>query len=381
MNTQSYHIWPLVASVLAAFFVFTGEASAQTELIGAGVRNGDFDEDVSGTDQRTYADTPTWTNIGTGDSTDIATRSNLDYDGSRNHQASESASSVAAQDTGYTIGKADFFNVGYYWLDAWNWNDGSDQVAIRLFTTHDNTITGTQSTFATLLSGTSTANDAYQAAFANTVAPSTATGKRLFVAIDTQDGNSSANGFARLDAFQLSVRSSPVIFYDSFEYPDISADADGYTNTDPVGWAGGSGGLNHENCGQFTTPYGNQALWLNGGPKKTSSSILSEVLQEDYTYTLTFNVGRRNNMGHKLNDYVGSLLAGSTTLDSASGVATLTDFSESVEIVFTPDGSHSGLIGQTLAIQFSIDTDYQPHFDNVMLLAEPPKDGLIFIIR
>jgi hypothetical protein len=365
--------------------VFPGVASAETTLIAAGVNNGDFNDDVSGTDQRVYSDTPAWTNIGTGfDQNQEATRTNLGFDGTRNHAVAEAAGRVAAQDCGHTLGTGDYISFGYYWRDAFNWSDASDQIAIRLFTTDNNTLTGGQSTFATVLSGTSSANDSYQVGYGRAIAPASASGKKLFVAIDTQDGNASANGFARLDQFQLSVTSSPpagTVFYDSFEYPDISSDADGYSNTDPVGWTGGTGGLNHENCGQFTTPYGGQALWLNGGAAKTTSSILSEVLQEGYTYTLTFNVGRRANMSSRGNDYVASLLAGATTLVSTNGAAAQNDFSEAVSVVFTPDASHAALIGQTLAIQFAIDTDYQPHFDNVMLVAMPPQNGIIFVIR
>lgn len=349
-------------------------AQAQTTLIGAGVRNGNFDDDVSTTDQRTFLETPSWTNMA-GVQTTTATRTNLVYNGSRNHQVSESPTVVAAQDTGHTIAAGEYFRVDYSWLDAWNWEDGSCQIAIKLFTTDTDAIDGAATTFATLLSGLSTANNAYQSAVGSAIATASEVGKCLFIAIDTVGDND--DGFARLDNFELTVASSPdgqVIFYDSFENPDISNDADGYSNTKPVGWTG-FGGINHEKCGTIATPYGAQAAWLTSGAGQTGSAILTNVLQEGYTYKLTLNVARRSNLAARGNDYVVSLLASATTLASTNGAAGQSDFSETVEIVFTPDASHSALIGETLAIQLGIDTDYQPHFDNVMLVAVPPPVG------
>jgi hypothetical protein len=82
-----------------------------------------------------------------------------------------------------------------------------------------------------------------------------------------------------------------------------------------------------------------------------------------------------------LNDYVVSLMADGTPLASTNGVATQTNFAESVEIVFTPNQSHAALIGQILAIGLGIDTDIQPQFDNVMLRAVQLNVGTVFRFR
>jgi hypothetical protein len=174
------------------------------------------------------------------------------------------------------------------------------------------------------------------------------------------------------------VAQEELIFSESFEDPDIT----GGSNTDPNGWTVVNGGLNDEDTLWFTTPFGAQALWINGDAATTTTNILSDVLQVNYTYTLTFNTARRNNMTHRGNTWVASLLAGSTTLASTNGAPTTSDFSESAEIVFKPGASHAALIGETLAIRFAVDTDYQPNFDNVMLTAiAPPPAGTVLIIR
>jgi hypothetical protein len=180
----------------------------------------------------------------------------------------------------------------------------------------------------------------------------------------TNVNNGSATAFE--DCLVTAVTTPPdgLIFYDSFENPDVT----GLTNTKPTGWSAGA--INDENAGLFTTPYGNQAAWLNGGSMDTTAAILSAVLQAGYTYTLSYNVARRSDLG---GDYVVSLRAGATTLASQSGTPTKTDFSESGQIVFTPDASHAGLLGQTLVIRLALNTTLQPHFDNIMLLAVPPS--------
>jgi ferric-dicitrate binding protein FerR (iron transport regulator) len=159
--------------------------------------------------ERTWAQTPVWENIATtGDQDSIATQETRDYDGTRNLLLSEASAELPAQDTGYTIRSGDVFEIRYDWLgDTW-WT-AQDQVAIRLFTTDNDLISGTPTTFATLLSGTLTTAGAYEAASGSATATASEARKRLFVAIDTQDGGGELDGVARLDNFQLRVTHFP----------------------------------------------------------------------------------------------------------------------------------------------------------------------------
>jgi len=158
---------------------------------------------------RTWSQTPDWENIATtGEPDSIATQETRDYDGTRNLLLSEDAAKLPAQDTGYTIRSGDVFEIRYDWLDD-TWWTAQDQVAIRLFTTDNDLISGTPTTFATLLSGTLTTAGTYEAASGSATATATEARKRLFVAIDTQDGGGELDGVARLDNFQLQVTHFP----------------------------------------------------------------------------------------------------------------------------------------------------------------------------
>jgi len=60
-----------------------------------------------------------------------------------------------------------------------------------------------------VLSGTSNTAGTYEAASGSATATATEARKRLFIAIDTQDGGGELDGFARLDNFQLRVTHIP----------------------------------------------------------------------------------------------------------------------------------------------------------------------------
>jgi ferric-dicitrate binding protein FerR (iron transport regulator) len=165
--------------------------------------------------ERTWAQTPVWKNIAiAGDQDSIATQETRDYDGSRNLLLSEEPARLPAQDTGYTIRSGDLFEISYVWM-AGMWWAPQDQVAIRLFTTDNDLISGTPTTFATLLSGTSTFSrnstgaGRYETASGSATAKAMQARKRLFVAIDTQDGAGELDGVAHLDNFQLQVTHFP----------------------------------------------------------------------------------------------------------------------------------------------------------------------------
>jgi hypothetical protein len=163
------------------------------------------------------------------------------------------------------------------------------------------------------------------------------------------------------------------IFNDSFESPD----ATGYDNIQPTGWTG-VGGINDNDSGGLTTPFGTQAAWTNStDPLMTTTDILSDVLTENTIYTLSVNVGKRTNLGG--GNYKISLYAGDTELDNVTGIPTTTDFSEVAQIVFEPDATHAALLGQTLVIHLATNGGYQPHFDNVILSAVPEPATMVLL--
>ena len=158
---------------------------------------------------RTWAQTPVWENTSnSGNQNLIATQETRDYDGTRNLLLSEEPASLPVQDTGYTIRSGDKFEIRYVWMGD-NWWTAKDQIAIKLFTTDNDLISGTRTTFATMLSGTSTTAGTYEAVSGSATATATEARKRLFVAIDTQDGGGELDGVARLDNFQLQVTHFP----------------------------------------------------------------------------------------------------------------------------------------------------------------------------
>jgi hypothetical protein len=115
---------------------------------------------------------------------------------------------LPAQDTEYTIRSGDLFEFRFVWM-AGMWWTPQDQIAIKLFTTDNDLISGTPTTFATILSGTLTDARVYEAASGSATATATEARKRLFIAIDTQDGGGELNGVAHLDNFHLQVTHFP----------------------------------------------------------------------------------------------------------------------------------------------------------------------------
>ena len=155
--------------------------------------------------ERTWTQTPFWENLSTtGNQDSIATQETRDFDGTRNLLLSEGSSSLPAQDTGHTIRSGDLLEIRFVWRSD-QWWTAQDQIAIKLFTTDNDLISGTPTFFATLLSRTPTGDDTYQTGSGRATATETESGKKLFVAIDTQDGDGELDGVAHLDNFQLQV--------------------------------------------------------------------------------------------------------------------------------------------------------------------------------
>jgi hypothetical protein len=154
---------------------------------------------------RAWAQTPVWENLSaSGNQDSIATQETCDYDGTRNLILSEEPAVLSAQDTGHTLRSGDLLEIRYVWRSD-KWWAAEDQVAIKFFTTDNDLMSGTPTFFATLLSGTPTGDGTYQAGSGRATATETESGKKLFVAIDTQDGGGELDGVAHVDNFQLQV--------------------------------------------------------------------------------------------------------------------------------------------------------------------------------
>lgn len=178
----------------------TGFVPAET-LVGGTTRNGNFNDPA--TTGNTFADISEWFNIGGGQGAE-ATNTNLDFDGTRNAVLSDNGGRKFAVDSGHTVAVGDLFRASFVWRDAGNWDDGSDAVAVTLYTTADDTIAGSRTVLQTLLAPVSTQNGAYESVELTFGAVNAAAvNKRLFVFFEGVDGNSITNGFARLDNFVL----------------------------------------------------------------------------------------------------------------------------------------------------------------------------------
>jgi len=172
--------------------------AAPVTLVGGALLNGNFNAKPGV--EVNFANTPSWYNL-QGSQTTQCTRDNLaEHDGTQNGVLA--AGRLFALDTGYTIAEGDVFDVSYFWRDAFNWVDGSDQVSVSLFVTGDNTLTGARTDLVTVLSGTSTANDTYELVDQNSIYTAAAadSGKTLFLVIETASA-----GFCRIDDVELLV--------------------------------------------------------------------------------------------------------------------------------------------------------------------------------
>ncbi len=208
---------PIIRKVIPALAftlsTFTGHA---TVIIGGDILNGNLNAgsaDDDTTDDN-FQSTPDWVNVG-GASTMQATRTNLaSPDGSRNAVLSLAGDRNFGSElglNGYIISAGDTFDVQYEWRDAFNWNDSLDNVAITLFTTDDDTITGAATPLVVDLSGLSTTNNTYETVDHDGIytATNNDAGKKLFLTFQGQPGEGSdTNGFARFDNLTLEVTSA-----------------------------------------------------------------------------------------------------------------------------------------------------------------------------
>jgi len=180
-----------------------GTFTADQVLVSPTVLNGGFEDPAIGggvdADRNSFAEADFWINIGTGAQTDVLARSNLTRSSPQNAVISDGSGRVPALDTGHTITAGESFRVRYWWRDASNWNDASDQVGFTFYTTSNNAIDGVVTSSQQFLSGTSSANSTYQQAEAIFTPEAGDSGKRLFVSFVGVDGNGNTGGFVRVD--------------------------------------------------------------------------------------------------------------------------------------------------------------------------------------
>jgi alkaline phosphatase D len=220
-------------------------------IIGGSLLNGDFNADTSIVDSRTFADTPRWYNLTGNQTTQATTLSGAlpTPNDSRNAALSDAGDRQFALDTGYTLTSGQKLELSYQWRDGAGWDDATDQVRVILFSTSDNTPSGTRSDIASLLSGPSTVNNTYES-FSAPFAPipAGANGKRLFVVFEGVDGNASSNGFANLDNFTLSLF-NPLLVGPNVrngDFDDDTALADSRTFNDTPFWTNLTGNQTYE---------------------------------------------------------------------------------------------------------------------------------------
>jgi hypothetical protein len=195
---------------------------------------------------------------------------------------------------------------------------------------------------------------------------------------ETESETSSAT--VETDSETTSEPQETRLFYESFESPKKPS-CDGIEM--PTGWVLRDGNPNYvsldrEDCGQFSTPDGEQALRIytniifGSTSMTTTSGLFKETLAPNTTYALTCNVARISN-GTPTN-YSMELLAINdvtevpTVLESAIGTVDSSDMSRAAFLEFTTGDSHANL-GQRIAIRVLKKDNGVSWFDSVRLTA------------
>jgi hypothetical protein len=169
-----------------------------------------------------------------------------------------------------------------------------------------------------------------------------------------------------------------VLFYESFEDPVVAGNA---LLACPRWAPSGRGYQWNEDSGSVMTPYGAQvASVFLGGPTswRLETTGITDVLVAGTRYALSFSAGNLhvdNDAPVSDNRYTVELLAGATTVASATGVTSTRNMSESGTTSFTPTSDHPGL-GQALTVRLMMTAgNWRAHalFDNVRLAAVPDE--------
>ncbi len=167
------------------------------------------------------------------------------------------------------------------------------------------------------------------------------------------------------------------VLNESFESPVVS----GRVQTTPTGWKRVHAAQNYsavwnEDTSGETTPYGSQvgAAWTLGGFQSTN---VTEVVQPDSTYTLTFNVGNCDpNTGNPRTDnqYTAEILADETVMATVSGLTNTKNLSQS-NLTSVVVAAGSPYIGKTLGVRLRM-TGGVPHRSRTPLDGSAPRRGI-----
>jgi hypothetical protein len=162
------------------------------------------------------------------------------------------------------------------------------------------------------------------------------------------------------------------IFAESFENPPhLDATGLAIAQVNSEGWVrSGTAGLMDEDSAFFVTFDGSQVAVLDDSATYTTTTNLTETLQANVMYTLSFNVASKNSGSVT---YETELWAGSTIVGRVRGtVASFDTAVTSAEIRFTAPSDHAE-IGQTLAIRLKHpdagggSNEAEIYYDNVLL--------------
>jgi len=220
-------------------------------IVGGALLNGDFNADSSDTDLRSFNETPEWFNLSGNQSTTATTLTGSlpAPDNSRTAALTDDGNRLFAIDPDYTLTAGQKLELSYQWRDGQGWNDSLDQIKVTLFTTDDDTPTGTRSDIESLLTGPSLNNSTYQDFKGSfTPIPSSADGKKLFVLLEGIDGNADPNGFANVDNFILALF-NPLLIGPNVRNGDFNLDitlADSRRFIDTPFWTNLTGNQNYE---------------------------------------------------------------------------------------------------------------------------------------
>lgn len=160
-------------------------------------------------------------------------------------------------------------------------------------------------------------------------------------------------------AFAISSGSlhAVTLFTDSFESPVLTSD-DTFTSGNMPNWTktGGAGNFGVERLAtsHFNNPYpratdGQQVAYSNGGGQ-TFTQSMSFTLQANTQYTLSLDIGDRNDTN--FTGYVLQLFAGSTQLAIDNNSVPVPDGGWATSTITYTSSASDPLVGQTVKIQF-----------------------------
>jgi hypothetical protein len=189
-----------------------------------------------------------------------------------------------------------------------------------------------------------------------------------------------------------SAYAAPIAIVNASFETDVKPDGD-FTNNTLTGWSiilncgGGhcAGAVNPTSANYPTTPGdvpdGFNAAYTDGGAGGIISQILTTSILVGETYTLTYEVGNRDQGGPAFAPYTVELLAGGASLASSSttvsGVAPLVGTWESGTIVYT------GQAGDTGDLEIRITGTGQAQFDDFELssgVIPEPNTALLALV-